>query len=94
MHTETWYTQYKARVTASMKNTCTILYWYEYMVNLKVWILPVIICGSAAWHLTVATAFVCPDNVCTLALVLTSQIYKKTHTHTHNRHTVKENRYS
>ena len=42
----------------------------------KVWIIPVIICGSAAWHLTVATALVCPDNVCTLALVLTSQIYK------------------
>lgn len=39
-------------------------------------IIPVIICGSAAWHLTVATAFVCPDKVCTLALVLTSQICK------------------
>jgi hypothetical protein len=39
-------------------------------------IVPVMICGSAAWHLTVATAFVCPDKVCTLALVLTSQICK------------------
>lgn len=41
-------------------------------------IIPVIICGSAAWHFTVATAFVCPDNVCTLAFVLTSQIYEST----------------
>lgn len=41
-------------------------------------IIPVIICGSAAWHFTVATAFVCPDSVCTLAFVLTSQIYEFT----------------
>lgn len=40
--------------------------------------IPVIICGSAAWHFTVATAFVCPDSVCTLAFVLTSQIYEFT----------------
>lgn len=40
--------------------------------------IPVIICGSAAWHFTVATAFVCPDSVCTLAFVLTSQIYEVT----------------
>lgn len=34
--------------------------------------LPVMICGSAAWHLTVATVLVWPDSVCTLALVLMS----------------------
>lgn len=34
--------------------------------------LPVTICGSAAWHLTVATVLVWPVSVCTLALVLMS----------------------
>jgi len=43
--------------------------------------IPVIICGSAAWHFTVATAFVCPDSVCTLAFVLTSQICEFTVSH-------------
>lgn len=42
------------------------------------WTLPVTTCGSAAWHFTVATAFVCPESVCTLAFVLTSQIYEIT----------------
>lgn len=34
--------------------------------------LPVMTCGSAAWHLTVATVLVWPVSVCTLAFVLMS----------------------
>lgn len=37
-----------------------------------VWYLPVMICGSAAWHLTVATVLVWPVSVCTFAFVLMS----------------------
>lgn len=51
---------------------------YNHVTRETVPTIPVIICGSAAWHFTVATAFVCPDSVCTLAFVLTSQIYEFT----------------
>lgn len=38
--------------------------------------LPVMTCGSAAWHLTVATVLVWPVSVCTFAFVLMSHTCK------------------
>lgn len=58
-------------------NTFTIRF-FNHVTHETTPTIPVIICGSAAWHFTVATAFVCPDSVCTLAFVLTSQIYEIT----------------
>ena len=78
MNMEPLYMLHKARVTVETKS---IIITHSDMNIPSTWkelLIPVIICGSAAWHLTVATALVCPDNVCTLALVLTSQIYKDT----------------
>lgn len=43
--------------------------------------LPVMICGSAFWHFTVATVLVWPVSVWTLALVLISQTWQQSRWH-------------